>query len=101
MLCILNDILDFSKIEAGKLSVNIVAFVLRELLDEVKEYAQLMLKKKENVKFVCECVEVDQDLKVVSDPGRIKQVIMNMVGNANRVHQGRNNQTVGYPKKCK
>ncbi len=80
LLCIINDILDFSKIEAGKLTLEPVEF---ELHDAVHEVAELLAKPAQDkglellVRYDAACPR-----KIVADPGRVRQVILNLVGNA-------------------
>jgi len=80
LLTILNDILDFSKIEAGKLELETIAFPLRRTLEEAVE---LLAERAENkglelILFVHEQVP---DL-LLGDPGRLRQVLTNLIGNA-------------------
>jgi signal transduction histidine kinase/CheY-like chemotaxis protein/HPt (histidine-containing phosphotransfer) domain-containing protein len=80
LLTIIDDILDFSKIEAGKLDLDPVPFRLRELLDDTLEVLALRAHEKQ-LELLCRVApDVPEDL--VGDPGRIRQVILNLVGNA-------------------
>ncbi|MEO8605763.1 MAG: response regulator, partial [bacterium] len=80
LLTVIDDILDFSKIEAGKLDLESVPFSLRETLGD----ALLALAVRGNAKgldLVCDIPsEVPDALR--GDPGRLRQVILNLVGNA-------------------
>lgn len=80
LLVILNDILDFSKIEAGKLEVESIPFDLREVIHGVVKILAPRFEGKE-VEFLC---EIDPQLpqRVVGDPGRVRQVLVNLIGNA-------------------
>ncbi|HXS93284.1 MAG TPA: response regulator [Candidatus Limnocylindrales bacterium] len=80
LLTIINDILDFSKIEAGKLEIEAVGFDLRSLLEEVNE----LLAHRAAEKDLELLLRYPADLPCcfVSDAGRIRQVAINMVGNA-------------------
>jgi CheY-like chemotaxis protein/HPt (histidine-containing phosphotransfer) domain-containing protein len=79
LLRLLNDILDFSKIEAGKLELESTEFDLRDILDEavrslaVRAYSQ-------GLELACQSRDLPE--LVVGDPGRLRQVITNLVGNA-------------------
>lgn len=80
LLSILNDILDFSKIEAGKLEITPVEFKFPPLLHEVVRLLAPMAEQK-NLTLV---QEIDPNLNVplVGDEQRIRQVLMNLIGNA-------------------
>ncbi|MBV5299046.1 MAG: PAS domain S-box protein, partial [Rhodoferax sp.] len=80
LLHILNDILDFSKIEAGKLTIERLPIHLRELLEGV---AELMVAAC-NVKSIALTLFVSPALPhlIISDPTRLRQVLLNLVGNA-------------------
>ena len=80
LLTIINDILDFSKIEAGKMDVEAVEFRLPERLTETT--VPLIVRAKE--KGLDLQLRMDPDLpeRVVGDPIRLGQVIVNLVANA-------------------
>jgi two-component system sensor histidine kinase/response regulator len=80
LLGVINDILDFSKVEAGKLGLEAVDFDLREVLEESVD---LSAESASGKGLALGCV-VDQDTPAVvrSDPGRLRQVLTNLVGNA-------------------
>jgi len=80
LLTLINDILDFSKIEAGKLSLDPVPFAIREALDDtMRTLAQRAHSKQ--LELACRIApDVPDDL--VGDPGRLRQVVVNLVGNA-------------------
>ncbi len=80
LMTVINDILDFSKIEAGKLDLHATAFPLRTLLeDTLKPMALRAHRKGLEVAF-----DIDADVPeiVVGDSGRLRQVLINLVGNA-------------------
>ena len=80
LMIIINDILDFSKIEAGKLSLEAVDFNLRSLMaDAVKPLAVLAGQK--GVELMLD-VQADVPEDCCGDPTRIRQVLVNLVGNA-------------------
>jgi signal transduction histidine kinase/CheY-like chemotaxis protein len=80
LLVVINDVLDFSKIEAGKLHIEAIEFSLRTVLDEtLKPFAMRAHDKQ------CELmVDVRPGIPdaLVGDPHRIRQVLVNLVGNA-------------------
>ena len=87
LLQLVNDILDFSKIEAGQLAIEKVSFNLPELLSEVHELLSVKAKQK-NLTLLVE-IEPDSPLRYRGDPNRMKQVLVNLTGNAIKfTHQG-------------
>ncbi len=80
LLEILNDILDVSKVEAGRMELDSVPFNLRETVeDAVKLLAPKAHEK--SLELVCRIGPGVPD-GVVGDPGRLRQVLLNLVGNA-------------------
>ena len=80
LLIIINDILDFSKIEAGKLSIEPIPFNLKSAIDEVTTLlAEKAIEKNVELKVY---YASDTPTRVIGDPGRIKQIIINLAGNA-------------------
>jgi len=80
LLVIINDILDFSKIEAGMLRIDSVAFSLRTVIDEtLKPLAFRAHQKRLEL-----LLDLQPDLPdvLVGDPVRLRQVLVNLVGNA-------------------
>ena len=80
LLTVINDILDFSKIEAGKLELDPLAFDLREQLGNAMK--TLALRAHEKTLELAFRVHPDVPKILVGDVGRIRQVIVNLVGNA-------------------
>jgi signal transduction histidine kinase/DNA-binding response OmpR family regulator len=80
LLSIINDILDFSKIEAGKLDMESIPFELRESLGETMKALSYRAHQK-GLELIYE-VQPDVPEALVGDPGRIRQVIVNLVGNS-------------------
>jgi PAS domain S-box-containing protein len=80
LLGIINDILDFSKIEAGKLELERVDFDLRQAVEEVVELlAQPALRR--DLDLLC-AIRPDVPTQVRGDAGRLRQILLNLVGNA-------------------
>src|SRR5208282_4566869 len=80
LLEILNDILDFSKIEAGKLELEHIEFALREIIEETIEILVLRARSK-GLELRCE-IEPAVPAAVRGDPVRLRQVLINLAGNA-------------------
>ncbi len=80
LLKVINDILDFSKIEAGKLDMEIIDFDLRVMLDDFASMMSLRVQKK-NLEFIC-AASPDVPALLRGDPGRLRQILTNLVGNA-------------------
>lgn len=80
LLSIINDILDFSKIEAGKLEIEMLDFDLNTMLED---FASLLAVKAHDkgLEFIC-ATEPDVPFNIRGDPGRLQQVLTNLVGNA-------------------
>lgn len=88
LLNIINDILDFSKIEAGRLEVEHISFDLRSLLESTTQI--LMLRAEEKGLLVSLSINSDVPDYVSGDPGRMRQIINNLVNNAIKfTEQGR------------
>jgi signal transduction histidine kinase/CheY-like chemotaxis protein len=82
LMAVINDILDFSKIEAGKLDLDPIEFNLRNLLEDTLETLAHRAHSK-GLELTCEIgPDVPVPERVVGDPGRLRQVIVNLVGNA-------------------
>jgi signal transduction histidine kinase/DNA-binding response OmpR family regulator len=80
LLKVINDILDFSKIDAGKLDIETIDFDLRELFNEVSNLMALNADQK-GLEFL-HLIEADVPLKLRGDPGRVRQILFNLLGNA-------------------
>src|SRR5206468_3215201 len=80
LLTVINDILDFSKIEAGKLDLDIHAFDLRDSLADVLRALSMRAHQKELELTYRIAPDVPDAL--MGDPLRLRQVILNLAGNA-------------------
>ena len=80
LLSLLNDILDFSKVEAGRLALEDIEFDLR---DEVGTAVQTlaMHAASKDIELVCH-IPADVPERLIGDPRRLRQVVINLVGNA-------------------
>jgi two-component system sensor kinase len=80
LLRLLNDILDFSKVEAGKLELETIDFPLRDSLgDAMHTFGLRAAEKGVELNYL---VPPDVPDTLVGDPGRLRQIIVNLVGNA-------------------
>jgi signal transduction histidine kinase/CheY-like chemotaxis protein/ligand-binding sensor domain-containing protein len=80
LLTVLNDVLDFSKIEAGKLNLDPIPFKLRDsLMDALKPLA--LRADQKGLELTCD-IHPEVPEVVVADPTRLRQIIINLVGNA-------------------
>ena len=80
LLGLINDILDFSKIEAGKLDLEVIDFDLRTMLEEVADLLAFRAAEQQ-LELICHVApEVPSLLQ--GDPGRLRQILINLAGNA-------------------
>ena len=80
LLGLINDILDFSKIEAGKMEFLETPFDIREMIEDVSDiFLELMSKKR--LELVVD-IHPDVPARVVSDPMRLRQILINLTSNA-------------------
>jgi PAS domain S-box-containing protein len=80
LLAVINDILDFSKIEARKLHLETIDFRLRDNLGDTARALALRAQEK-GLELACH-IAPDVPDRLVGDPGRLRQIIVNLVGNA-------------------
>lgn len=80
LLALINDILDFSKVEAGKIDLEFLDFNLRNILGDFTESMALNAQEK-NIEVILDLTGIEHSM-IKSDPGRIRQILTNIVGNA-------------------
>jgi two-component system, sensor histidine kinase and response regulator len=80
LLTLINDILDFSKVEAGKIEIETIRLFLRKLLEEITDTFRGRVADK-RFEFI---VHVEEDVpdEIQGDPLRLRQVLINLLGNA-------------------
>jgi signal transduction histidine kinase/DNA-binding response OmpR family regulator len=79
LITVINDILDFSKIEAGRVDLDLIDFNLRECMESTLKTLALRADQK-GLELLCEVGEVPEMVR--GDSGRLRQIIVNLVGNA-------------------
>jgi two-component system, sensor histidine kinase and response regulator len=80
LLIVINDILDYSKIEAGKIDMEVIDFNLRNCAEEaLKTFASAADEK--GLELLCD-ISPDVPELVAGDPGRLRQILLNLVSNA-------------------
>ncbi|MBL4801221.1 MAG: response regulator [Emcibacter sp.] len=82
LLSLINDILDFSKIEAGKVEIEAVDFNIQTLMQDILEMQAL--KNADRSVELLFYFEEDAVTNVVGDPGRIRQIVTNLLSNAGK-----------------
>jgi PAS domain S-box-containing protein len=85
LLLVINDILDFSKIEAGKLEFERIGFNLHETLSETMKSMSFRAHEK-GLELIVD-IEDGVPALVIGDPGRLRQVLVNLMGNAMKFTQ--------------
>ena len=80
LLSLINDILDFSKVESGKLKLEVIDFDIRQLFGEFAQSMALRVEEKD-IEFILDTINVSTS-RVKGDPGRIRQILVNLVGNS-------------------
>jgi len=80
LLTVINDILDFSKVEAGKLALELEDFDLREAVHEVGDLLGEAASRKQLELTLAFAPDLPAELR--GDPGRVRQILLNLVGNA-------------------
>jgi signal transduction histidine kinase len=88
LLSVLDDILDIAKLEAGKLRIELAPVKLRDLLNEVKDYADTLVRST-NLSFEIQDLPTNDEIIVYGNYQRLVQVMLNLVGNAFKfTHEG-------------
>ncbi len=85
LLQLVNDVLDLSKIEAGRLEVHPEEVLLRGFVADIETTGRPLAARNAN-KFICDCADDIGSLQ--ADPMRLRQVVLNLVGNACKFTEG-------------
>jgi signal transduction histidine kinase/CheY-like chemotaxis protein len=80
LLTLINDILDFTKIDAGKMELEFIDFNLSSMLGEFSEAMAFQAQNKK-LELILDISAIDESY-VIGDPGRLRQILTNLVGNA-------------------
>jgi signal transduction histidine kinase/DNA-binding response OmpR family regulator len=86
LLQVINDVLDFSKIEAGHMAIDPVEFAVRESIDETVRTLALRADEK-GLELIAD-VEANVPDRLVADAGRMRQILLNLIGNAIKFTEG-------------
>ncbi len=87
LLNVINDILDFSKIEAGKVELENIDFNVAECIEDALKTIAFRADEK-GLELLCE-ISPDVPLNLTGDPSRLRQIVLNLVGNALKfTHRG-------------
>lgn len=82
LLTVINDILDFSKVESGRLDIEEVQFSLSVIVKDVSKMLSFAAERK-NLAFQSDIAsDIANDLIVIGDPGRVRQIITNLLTNS-------------------
>ncbi|KAI1768168.1 hypothetical protein GGR53DRAFT_479253 [Hypoxylon sp. FL1150] len=82
LLTVINDILDFSKVESGRLDIEEVQFSLSVVVQDVSKMLSFAAERK-NLDFRSDiAADIENDLVVLGDPGRVRQIITNLLTNS-------------------
>lgn len=82
LLTVINDILDLSKVESGRLDIEEVQFSLSVVVSDVAKMLTFAAERK-NLDFKSDIrVGIDKDLVVMGDPGRVRQILTNLLTNS-------------------
>ena len=82
LLTVINDILDFSKVESGRLDIEEVQFSLSVVVQDVSKMLRFAAEKKDLLFESDISVGTDEDMVVMGDPGRLRQIATNLITNS-------------------
>jgi signal transduction histidine kinase len=82
LLTVINDILDFSKVESGRLDIEDVQFNLSVVIRDISKMSRFAAQRKSLTYESNIESRIAQDFKVIGDPGRLRQIIQNLLTNS-------------------
>ncbi|CRK43660.1 hypothetical protein BN1723_005767 [Verticillium longisporum] len=82
LLTVINDILDFSKVESGRLDIEEVQFSLSVVLKDVSKMLSFAAERKDLAFLSDVSREITNDMVVIGDPGRVRQIVTNLLTNS-------------------
>ncbi|KAI1323554.1 hypothetical protein F5Y16DRAFT_336228 [Xylariaceae sp. FL0255] len=82
LLTVINDILDFSKVESGRLDIEEVQFSLSMVIQDVSKMLSFAAERKSLAFHSNIAPDIEKDLVVLGDPGRVRQIITNLITNS-------------------
>jgi PAS domain S-box-containing protein len=84
LLNLINDIIDISKIEAGQLSIEKTDVLINKLIYELEQIfsEELNIRQKYDVRILIQTQNTDPGFTIDTDPSRVKQIFINLIGNA-------------------
>jgi len=80
LLTVINDILDFTKMDSGKLKLEKLPFNIRDMIDDICQSMAFKPHEK-GIEIILDLSHIEHE-NIISDPIRIKQVLINLIGNA-------------------
>ena len=81
LMAIINDVLDFTKLEAGQMKLESMPFEIRGVIDGCLAAVQRQVEAKEQL-TIASCIENSIPVKLMGDPNRLRQIILNLLTNA-------------------
>ncbi|HKJ38150.1 MAG TPA: ATP-binding protein [Anaerolineales bacterium] len=82
LLHLINDVLDMAKIESGRMNLNPERFKVRDIFEDVNSITASLANSRNNALIITE--DSDNEVEIFADNTRIKQVMINLVNNANK-----------------
>ena len=81
LLTVINDVLDLSKVESGRLDIEEIPFSLSVVIQDVCKMLSFAAERK-TIQFKCNVQDIKENLVVMGDPGRVRQILTNLLTNS-------------------